>query len=932
MAAVTPTNAVSRLTRRRKWLRRLLVAGGGSLLLLLVFGLAAYWYVARDLPSVETLDQPPAQSTRIYDRDGRLLYQIGAEGRQRVVIPFAQMPANLRHATIAAEDADFYNNPGYDAGALVRALWQNLSSGEVVSGGSTITQQLARTALLTDQERVERSYYRKAREVVLAARITSRYSKDEILALYLNHVYYGNLAYGVEAAARAYFGKSVGDLDLAEAALLAGLPQSPTTYNPLTNPSAARARQKIVLNLMVKRGYLNQAQADTAATEGIGYVSNRYPIQAPHFVMYVRDLLVAQYGREMVEQGGLKVYTTLSLPLQEQTQAIVQAHLATLRDKHVTNAAVVVTEPASGQILAMLGSADYFDKAIDGEVNVALAPRQPGSSIKPLIYAAALINGLTPATLLPDIKTTYADKDGSLYMPRNYDGQWHGPVILRKALANSYNVASVALLDKVGVKEAASVARELGLTTLDADKLGLSLTLGGGEVRLLDMVAAYAVLRNGGNYLAPVAILRVEGADGKLLAEFKGATPRPVLGPNGPQASYQLTSILSDDAARIPAFGRDSILSLGRRPAAVKTGTTTDYHDNWTLGYTTDYVVGVWAGNSDNSAMRDSSGVTGAAPIWHEVIVAASKNQPISQFVPPPGLRRIELCTLSGLLPTRYCTERVSEWFIAGSEPHLTDNFYQGLKIDRRNGLRATSQTPPTEVVEKIFIQLPPEYNDWAQEQGWARPPTASSPLGTVAGAGKADNTAVITSPQEGQYVGGLVVVKGLLPAGATDAGLYVGRAGAEEVSDPLPLASTAEQQAGTLARWETTGQGGQLALRLRYRLKGESFSETISVAVDSLPPRAGIIYPSDAAEFSIKANEGLAEPFTADAADNYAVAQVQFYADGSLLGVVEGDGPYSLPVSLAHLGVGSHSLRVTVLDKAGNQQQSRLVNITVAP
>lgn len=920
---MTATTAPATTRPRRRWPRRLL---RGFLLLVASIVVAlgtAYWWIAKDLPSLDALAQPAAQSTRIFDRDGRLLYQIGAAGAQRVVVPLVQIPPALQQATIAAEDADFYNNPGYDLGALVRALWLNLSSGEVVSGGSTITQQLARTVLLTDQERGERSYLRKAREVILAQRITDRYSKDEVLALYLNYVYYGNLAYGVEAAAQAYFGKPARDLDLAECALLAGLPQSPSTYNPATTPDAARARQRIVLDLIVKRGYITAAQADAAAKEDLSYAATRYPIQAPHFVLYVRDLLVAKYGREMVEQGGLKVVTTLSLPLQERAQEVARDHLATLKQRNVTNAAVVVIEPHSGQILTMLGSVDYFNPKIDGEVNVALAPRQPGSSIKPLVYAAALKAGISPATILPDIKTTYPDNDGSLYMPRNYDGQWHGPTIMRRALANSYNVASVALLDRVGVGDAAKVANDLGLTTLDPDRLGLSLTLGGGEVRLLDLTNAFVALRNGGNYAEPSAILRVETADGKLLDELQPPSYTPALGANGPQVAYQITAMLADDAARIPAFGQSNVLDL-RRPAAVKTGTTTNYRDNWTLGYTTDYVVGVWVGNSNNSAMRDSSGVTGAAPIWHDVILSASEGQPIRDFTAPLGLKRVEVCALSGLLPTQWCGERVSEWFISGTEPKLTDNFYQAVKVDRRNNLRATRRTPASEVVEKIFIQLPPEYSDWAREQNIARLPTADSPLGASTDAA----LQVIVSPRDGEYVGGVVQVRGKLPPGATDVRLTAGRAGADEAGDPLPLASSD----GVLASWDTRGLSGQLALRLSYRMDGETLTEVVTVAVDSIPPRAGILYPGDGAEFSIAANAGLPEPFTADAADNYAVNRVLFYADGQPVGQVAGEGPYTIQLNLAQLGAGEHTLAATVIDRAGNQTTARSIKITLKP
>ncbi len=925
MAATTVTTPTH--PRLRRWLRwgfRAIL-----ILLILLFGgaLGLYWYIAKDLPSPEGLNRPPLQSTLIYDRDGRLLYDISDPTvGHRTVVLLNEIPTTLRDATIATEDADFYTNPGFDAGALLRALWQNLSSGMVVSGASTITQQLVRAALFSDAEQAGQSYWRKAREVVLAFQVNQRYSKDDILAMYLNQIYYGNASYGVEAAAQSYFGVAARDLDLAECAMLAGLPAAPNGYNPLTNPTEADARRRQVLDLMVKRGYISQPQADAAAAEQLHYAGQRYAIKAPHFVMYVRDLLEARYGREKVERGGLRVYTTLSLPLQDIAQRVATNHLATLQQDHVSNAALVALDPATNQILAMLGSADYFDPTIDGEVNVALAPRQPGSSMKPITYAAALAGGATGATLLPDIPTTYPDRDGSLYMPINYDKLYHGPVTLRMALANSYNVPSVALESRVGVDIVLKLARNLGLTTLDADpsKYGLSLTLGGGDVRLLDLTAAYATFRNGGNYAPPSAILRVEDSSGKVLEQYQSTQPTPMLGNNGAQAAYVLTNILSDNFARIPSFGRYSPLYLPDRPAAAKTGTTTDFRDNWTMGYTMDYVVGVWVGNNDNSRMDGSTGVTGAAPIWHDFMEQASAGLPARDFPRPPGLRDVEICSLSGLLPTPYCAATRTETFIAGTEPTLPDNFYQPFKLDRTNGLLATRYTPAADVITQVYAILPPEYNDWVKQQGWPQPPTAYSPNGS---AGR--NATVITAPKAGQYVSGVVEVRGQLPPGAGNVALYVGRSG-DSGGQRLPLASDADQVSGILSHLDSSAMNGAITLHLSYTLAGQQLDEQIPLVADNIPPRAGVLYPTQGATFSIKQNAGLPEPFTADAADNFAVDHVQYFVDGQPYDSISGDGPYTVPLHLDRIGVGPHSLYVIVTDKAGNQTRSGVVNINI--
>jgi 1A family penicillin-binding protein len=690
--------------------------------LVLVAWVLRAWLVA-ELPSTENLSTGTvAPSTIIYDRHGRVLYEIMDPhvGRHQP-IPLEDIPIYLRQATIATEDASFYTNPGVDPRAIIRAIWINLRGGEVLSGGSTITQQLARNLLLSPQERAQRTLTRKLRESILAYRLARNFSKDHILELYLNQTYYGNLAYGIEAAARGYFGKSVSDLDLAECALLAGLPQAPATYDPLTNPQAAKDRQRVVLNLMAKNGYISTEQAVAASQEKLSFAASPFPIRAPHFVMYVWEILRREYGEEALYRKGLRVYTTLDVDLQERARDIARYHLQQLSQPHsgepshnVTDAAVVALDPNNGEIWAMLGSPDYFNPAIDGAVNVTLMPRQPGSAIKPLTYAAAFHEDYTPATMLLDVRTAFITREGDAYVPVNYDQRFHGPVLLRKALASSLNIVAVKVLQHVGIEELVSLAQKMGMTTLrDPQRYGLALTLGGGEVRLLELTAAYAAFANGGGRVEPSAILRVESTDGKVLWEAQAAPGQQVM---DERVAYWITDILSDDSARIPAFGEGSALALSR-PAAVKTGTTTDWRDNWTVGYTPDLAVGVWVGNADNSPMVNVSGIHGAAPIWHNLMEEALKGMPVRHFAQPPGMVQVEICAESGMLPNTHCPHRRREWFIAGREPENVCNMHRLVRVDTRSGGLATMDTPPQYVTEATGVFLPPEASEWAHEQ-----------------------------------------------------------------------------------------------------------------------------------------------------------------------------------------------------------------------
>lgn len=600
----------------------------------------AYAALAGDLEAeVQTLDniedRALFETTAIHDRHGTLLREIFTVGK-RTYVKLDDVPPTVRQATIAVEDADFYTNPGIDPGGIARAAYGVVTGEQGYGGGSTITQQLVRHVAFTDKERLARSYERKAKEIVLALILTRQHSKDEILEWYLNEIYYGNLAYGIEAAAQTIFGKPAIDLDLAESALLAGLPQAPADFDPL-NPAPevqtlVKNRQKTVLDLMVAAGFVSRAEADAAAAQELTYASPDADelFLAPHFVVHVQDELERILGSDRLARGGLQVTTTLDMALQTLAEREVREQVDKLRERqNLNNGALVAMEPRTGQILAMVGSAEYWDDAIDGRVNVALRERQPGSSIKPVTYVTAIERGMSPATVLWDVPMEVWTPAG-IYEPQNYDETFHGPVRLRRALANSYNIPALKLLGiippvegadgqaRLGVEQTIETAHKMGITGLqrDAWDYGLSLTLGGGEVTLLDMTTVYATLANQGERVKPNAVLKVVDSAGTVLydlaADAEALKPERAVSTG---AAHIVTDMLADNEARTPAFGASSPLNIGV-PAAVKTGTTNDYRDNWTLGFTPYLVTGVWAGNSDNSAMRNSSGVTGAAPIW----------------------------------------------------------------------------------------------------------------------------------------------------------------------------------------------------------------------------------------------------------------------------------------------------------------------------
>ncbi len=611
------------------------------ILIISIFGLTVWYFIFRGLPSASDLISRKIDvSTRIYDRNGILLYQI-YEDQNRTPIKLSQIPDSVKAATLASEDINFYSEPGFSLKGIVRAIVTNVTNQSLDAGGSTITQQLVKNALLTN----EKTFTRKIKELVLALEVEKEFSKDEIFLMYLNQVSYGGTAYGIQAASQTYFGKEASQLDLAESALLAGLPKSPTTYSPFgANPGLATERQRQVLKLMADNKFISDAQMKEAENEKLKYATNTTDIKAPHFVMFVRQELVDEYGEDQVLSGGLNVTTTLDYNIQKMAESVVKKHVDGLKGFHVTNGAAIVLDPSTGEVLAMVGSKDYFDTENDGNVNVTTALRPPGSSIKIVNYAYALSHGYTPATIILDEPITYKFPGSPSYSPVNYDGKFVGNITLRNALAESRNIPAVKVLASYGVENMIKMGQAMGITTWnEVDTYGLSLTLGGGSTKLIDLARVFATVANMGSKPPIVTIKSVTNFKGN---KFASGCPTETCEKNqvlDERVAYQLIDILKDNNARAPEFGSRSALVVNKHPeVAVKTGTSNSLRDNLTIGFNQKYLTAVWVGNNDNSPMsRIASGITGAAPIWNEIMSNLLAKEPSVKWTVPSGLKEI---------------------------------------------------------------------------------------------------------------------------------------------------------------------------------------------------------------------------------------------------------------------------------------------------
>ncbi len=591
---------------------------GAAMSFLFLFVPLLFLIFVSELPDPENLSiSYIPKTTKIYDRNNVLLYEIYAN-QNRTVVQLEDIPKQLKQATIAIEDKDFYDHPGFDLRGIIRAFVSNIST-DYLQGGSTITQQLIKSAFLTPEPTIKR----KVKEVVLALWSEQKYSKDQILEMYFNYVPYGGTAWGVESASEIYFGKKVGELTLAESAFLAGLPRAPSIYSPFSGEGKLwKNRQKEVLDAMVRDGYITQKQANEAFQQEMVFESPNVAIKAPHFVMYVKDILVQKYGINEVERGGLQVRTSLDYSLQQQVEQIVTQHVDENSYLNVQNGAAMVTDPRNGDVLAMVGSRNYFDSENDGNVNVATSLRQPGSTIKIVTYTLALENGFTEASMLDDSPITIASTDGGpSYTPVNYDGSFHGRQTLRNAFANSYNIPAVRVAQQLGVHDIISMGRKMGISTWkDPSRYGLSITLGGGETKMTDLTMVFGTIANKGKRVNLNPIVEVKDAYGKKIYG-KEVNAQQVVSEG---TAFIISDILSDNNARSTAFGTNSPLHIPGKRVSVKTGTTDNKRDNWTVGFTSEYVVATWVGNNDNTPMSPNltSGVTGAAPMWNSIMTS----------------------------------------------------------------------------------------------------------------------------------------------------------------------------------------------------------------------------------------------------------------------------------------------------------------------
>ncbi len=646
---------------------------------------AAFAWFAKDLPSPGKLAQTAGNSTVFYDREGKILYEIYKD-KNRVPVAIGDMAQYFKDATVSVEDKDFYQHKGISERGIIRAFINLLLKRGISGGGSTITQQLIKNTLLDPRQTASR----KIKEIILAGEVERRYTKEQILEMYLNDAPYGGNFYGIGSAAKGYFGKEPKDLTLAESAFLAGLPQSPSHYSPfIGDEKAGKSRAKDVLRRMREDGKITKDQETKAGKQidAMRFTTPKLAINAPHFVFYVKDLIEKEYGSKMLDQG-LKIKTTLSLDVQKTVQDIISDEIGKLEDYNVGNGAAVVMDSKTGEILAMVGSYDYYNEKY-GKFNAALGSRQPGSTLKPIAYTLAFEKGYTPATVLLDVKTSFPDQGGKEYTPVNYNGKFNGPIQLRFALGNSLNIPAVKLLSMIGIHDFLAKADALGLHTLaptDANmaRFGLSIVLGGGEVRLLDLTSAYSAFARGGTAVDPEPIDEVKDFNNKIIYKSVSSKEKRVF---SPEVSFLTSHILSDNNARAEEFGLNSYLNVPGKTVAVKTGTTDDKRDNWAIGYTNDITVGVWAGNNDNTPMNPkiASGATGASSIWYRIMNQLLKKYGDGIKEKPDKVKAVTIDSYLGGLPKDSSKTR-AEYFLEGTEPKDISPFYKTLKISKANG------------------------------------------------------------------------------------------------------------------------------------------------------------------------------------------------------------------------------------------------------
>ncbi len=724
-----------RLRIRQQYLKQKLIVNGlifltGFIVVGFIFSFLLFAWYAKDLPSPTKLSQSTGASTVFYDRDGKILYEMFKD-KNRVPVTLTDLPNYLKQATIAIEDKNFYRHGGVSETGIIRAFI-NFFLKRRLEGGSTITQQLIKNVLLDSGRNISR----KIKEAILAIEVEKKYSKDDILLMYLNEAPYGGTVWGAGTASMTYFGKSVKDLSLVESAILAGLPQNPSYYSPYIGKNNAwMGRAQDVLRRMREDGYITKKQEQDAdkAVKSYRFSPPKLAINAPHFVFYVKDQIDKEYGPKLVDQG-VKVKTTLSLDAQKTVEKVLKAEIAKLKDYNVTNGAVVVLDSQTGEILAMVGSYDFNDEKF-GKFNAALGLRQPGSAVKPITYGLAFEKGYTPSTVLMDVKTVFPDQGGKEYIPENYDGKFRGPVQLRFALGNSINLPAVKLLAMVGIRDFLQKASDMGLTTFaptqeNLNRFGLAVTLGGGETTLLDLTSAYDVFADGGMKKDISDLLEITDFKGNTVFKQIKSKEKRVL---SPEVAFLVSHVLSDNNARMEEFGPNSYLNIPGKTVAVKTGTTNDKRDNWTIGYTKSITVGVWVGNNDNSMMNQkiASGITGASPIWYNIMRELLKKYDDGIIDKPDKVKAVTIDSYLGGLPKGGSPTR-AEYYIEGTEPKDISPFYKTLKISRSTGKIANDvEVKRGDYDQKDYIVITEDdpvstdgrnrwqeaINDWAKNQ-----------------------------------------------------------------------------------------------------------------------------------------------------------------------------------------------------------------------
>ncbi len=810
------------------WVFRIGAAG----VLLIAF---MFIYYSQQLPDPNRLlgrDVP--ESTKIYARDESLIYEVHGEIK-RTLVNLEDVSPDLINATISAEDKNFYNHSGISFTGLARSAIVDIIYREKRQGGSTITQQFVKNAILTR----DKSFIRKIKEIIIAIELEARFSKDDILKMYLNEIPYGRNAYGIEAASQTYFNKKASELTLAESAYLASLPQAPSFYNPSgPNFESLKARQLYTLNQMTELGYITEEEKEAALNEEVVFETIKTAIVAPHFVQYVETYLAEKYGEQTLQEGGYRVYTTLDPKLQEIAERAVREGVARNISANGYNGSLVAMDPKTGQILAMVGSKDYFGKSqpegcitgktclFEPNVNVSTTLQQPGSSFKPFAYVTAFDRNhkYAPASMLMDVVTNFGN-----YTPRNFNLAENGPVSMRKALAGSLNIPAVKTIALVGEEDVVNTARDLGIQAPFRD-CGLSLVLGGCDVKLVDHTAAYGVLANEGKRVEKTSILKIVSQTGEVLEEYEEKSTQAL----DPQAVYQVVHVMSDNSARAWVFGASSPLQLGNRPVAAKTGTTQEFRDGWALGFTPSLVTGVWVGNNNNTPMRRDAVVT-AGPIWNQFMREALADTPIEQFNRPDGIRNITVDAVSGLLPTQYTPQTVSEVFADYNAPTQYDNVHVPVEVDSLTGLPATDSTPPERRVTEVYKVFHserrnvPSWEDpviaWALGNGFKYPPNSG-----ITNPEPGDSAKVqFTAPSDNQIITSLPFTIGLNIDGEVRKvdfllnGSIVGSINPDSSSFQTTLNKEMPDGTHTLAARVTftNGSSATNSVRVRYSIDG---------------------------------------------------------------------------------------------------------------